>query len=100
MISISDKQHEIAAACRANDVKRLELFGSRARNEATAMSDVDLLVEFNDPRRAGVFDRFLTLRERLEEILNCRVDLVETSSVQNPILRRRIEQDKRTIYAA
>jgi uncharacterized protein len=97
---LADKYPEIAAACQANDVKRLDLFGSRARNDFTTSSDADLLVEFNDPRRAGVFDRFLALRDALEQILGCKVDLVECSSIQNPILRRRIERDRKTVYAA
>ena len=98
---IDAKLPEIGAACRANDVKRLELFGSRAHAMMLlATSDVDFLVEFNDPLRAGIFDRFLALREALERITGCSVDLVECSSVQNPILRRRINEDRRSIYSA
>lgn len=36
-------------ACREFKVKRLDLFGSLARGEETAESDVDLLVEFEGP---------------------------------------------------
>jgi predicted nucleotidyltransferase len=100
MTTLETKNAEIAAACRTNDVKRLELFGSRARADFTAGSDFDFLVEFVDPRRAGLFDRFLALRESLERILDCDVDLVEYSSVENSILRERIEQDRKTVYAA
>jgi hypothetical protein len=89
----------IIAACQTNDVKRLDLFGSRARADAGAESDADFLVEFRDPLRPGVFDRFLALREGLERILGRRVDLVESSSVENPILRRRIEADRKPVYA-
>jgi len=91
---------EIAAACRASDVKQLDLFGSAARGDATAISDADFLVEFNDPRRAGLLDRFLSLHDALESIIGCPVDLVELSSVQNPILRERIDQDRKLVYAA
>lgn len=91
---------EIVVACRANDVKRLDLFGSRARSDYNVDSDADFLVEFNDPLRPGVFDRFLALREELIRILGCDVDLVEFSSLQNPVLRKRIESDRRLVYAA
>jgi predicted nucleotidyltransferase len=97
---LADQLIEIAAACRDNDVKRLDLFGSRARSDATAASDADFLVEFNDPMRPGVLDRFLALRERLQQILGCPVDLVERSSVQNPILRQRIHEGRKLVYAA
>ena len=40
-------------------VKSLALFGSTARDEATAQSDVDLLVEFNRPMGLfGLFEMF------------------------------------------
>jgi uncharacterized protein len=97
---IAEQLVDIAAACRDNDVKRLDLFGSRARLDATAASDADFLVEFNDPMRPGVLDRFLALRDSLQRILSCRVDLVERSSVQNPILRKRIDEDRKLVYAA
>lgn len=99
-ISLDDKLSAIVAACRANDVRRLEVFGSRARGDATADSDVDFLVEFNNPLHAGLLDRFLALREALEDIFGCRVDLVESSSIENPILRKRIDEARKLVYAA
>jgi predicted nucleotidyltransferase len=67
-------------------VRSLALFGSVARNEAGTASDVDLLVEFSKP--VGIFE-FLGLKERLEEILQRRVDLV-TRDALKPQLRDRI----------
>ena len=98
MVAFADKLPVIASACRENDVKRLDLFGSRARQDETASSDADFVVEFNDPLRPGVFDRFLDLQTRLEEILGCSVDLVEESSIVNPILRRRIDECRTPVF--
>jgi predicted nucleotidyltransferase len=53
-------------------VKSLALFGSVARDEAGADSDVDLLVEFDRP--VGLF-AFFDLQEYLEGLLGNRVDL-------------------------
>jgi hypothetical protein len=91
---------DIARACQASDVKRLDLFGSCARPDSTRDSDADFLVEFKDPLRAGLFDRFLALHRELERITGRRVDLLESSSLENPVLRRRIQQDRKLIYAA
>lgn len=100
MVSFAEKLPDIADICRTNDVKRLELFGSRARADAMPDSDADFIVEFNDPLRAGVFDRFLALHDALEHVLGCHVDLIENSSIQNPVLRRRIDESRTLVYAA
>lgn len=60
-------------------VKTLFLFGSVARDEAGADSDVDLLVEFEKP--VGLFT-FIELKDYLEEILNCSVDLGTPQSLR------------------
>ena len=54
-------------------VKALFIFGSVARDEATAQSDVDLLVDFDET--PSLFE-FARLRRFLAEILGSPVDLV------------------------
>ncbi|MFH0981416.1 MAG: nucleotidyltransferase family protein [Planctomycetota bacterium] len=55
-------------------VKSLALFGSLARDEATATSDVDLLVEFDRP--VGLL-HVIGIEQRLQEWLGVeQVDLV------------------------
>ncbi len=64
---------------RRMDVASLALFGSLARDEAGDQSDVDLLVEFNQP--VGLF-HFFRLQHHLENILGVpKVDLVEKTAV-------------------
>ncbi len=53
-------------------VKSLNLFGSVARDEARSDSDVDFLVEFDQP---GGFFQLLQVQYYLEDILGCPVDL-------------------------
>lgn len=53
-------------------VKSLNLFGSVARDEAEPHSDIDLLVEFNNPK--GLF-QLLEVKFYLEDLLGCPVDL-------------------------
>ena len=67
-------------------VRSLAVFGSTVRDEASAESDLDLLVEFEHP--IGLFD-FLRLKNVLEEYTGCRVDLV-TADALHPRLRERI----------
>ena len=65
------KKHQIEL-WEGYNISSLSLFGSVARNEAGPESDVDLLVEFNKP--IGLF-KFIELKNRLEELLDCNVDL-------------------------
>ncbi len=70
-------------------VKLLLLFGSVARDEATAVSDVDLLVEFDRP--VGYFGLF-ALQNHLEELLGCPVDLGTPDSLK-PYIKERVERE-------
>lgn len=58
----------------AAGVRRLGIFGSHARNEATQDSDVDVLVAFD--ARKKTFDNLYEVGETLEEVFHRRVDLV------------------------
>ena len=60
-------------------VRRLSIFGSVARDEATPASDIDLLVEFDRP--VGFFHLF-EVQERLEALLGCKVDLVTAGGLR------------------
>lgn len=63
-------------------VKSLSVFGSVARDEARADSDIDLLVEFSEP--VGIFE-FLDLKEYLESILGRRVDLATEQALKRQL---------------
>jgi predicted nucleotidyltransferase len=84
-------------ACREFKVKRLDLFGSLTRGEHTAESDVDLLVEFEEPNLQPS-KRFFGLLHHLEDVLGCEVDLFTVSSLSNPYLRRRVLKERMNIY--
>ena len=69
--------------------RRLALFGSAARDELRDDSDVDVLVEFDDP---ATFDGYISLLFYLEELLDRKVDLVTASGLK-PRARASIERD-------
>jgi len=66
----------------------LALFGSFARSEQTAMSDIDILVEIN----GQIGSKFIELAEELEASLGQRVDLVSKKGVKKRYLQS-IESD-------
>jgi predicted nucleotidyltransferase len=75
----------------AFNVKTLHLFGSVLRGEAGQESDVDILVEFEEDAKVGLFE-FARLQERLAEILGQPVDLV-TKDALHAYLRREILEE-------
>jgi predicted nucleotidyltransferase len=75
-------------------VSNLSVFGSTAKNQGKKKSDVDILVEL-DPKK-GMFG-FISLKEYLESILHCDVDLV-TKNALHPALKERILRDAKQIF--
>jgi hypothetical protein len=73
-------------------VRRLGLFGSIVRGDSSASSDLDFLVEFEHKS----FDAYMDLKEFLESLFGCPVDLVLADSLK-PRLRESIL--KETVHA-
>ena len=69
------------------------IFGSVARNEHQSESDLDVFVDLKEP----VFFIMSDIKERLEQICNCKIDLLRLRKNLRPLLLKRIEQDG--IYA-
>ena len=65
---------EIKSFCKSNKIKKLSLFGSYLKNNYSADSDVDLLVEFEEDTNYGLLDLSRMERE-LSEIIGKKVDL-------------------------
>ena len=65
-------------------IRSLALFGSMARGEASAASDLDLLVEFERP--VGL-SSFLALEQELTALTGRRVDLVSRAALKPYISR-------------
>lgn len=78
------------AELRAAGVQSLYLFGSMARREATASSDVDLFMDQADPEAFDLID-LIGIGERIGEALGgVRVDLMTRGSL-HPVMRSSIE---------
>jgi len=63
-------------------VKRIGLFGSYVRDEASEKSDIDLLVDFEEKS----FDNFIELAFELENIFNRKIDLLTEKGISPYIL--------------
>ena len=96
MIRIEQFRQRIQKICRDLSLERLDIVGSAAREDFSADSDVDVLVNFG--KDEGLFSRYFDLKERLEEIFERPVDVIEERAVKNPYFKRMIEKDRIKIY--
>ncbi len=69
-------------------VKYLGVFGSYLRNEQTEESDIDILIEFNEP--VGGFHLIAT-ETFLTSILNQKVDLIPRKAVKGEFEKNILE---------
>jgi len=69
-------------------VRNIGIFGSYARGEEKETSDVDVLVEFEEP----TFRNFMGLVFFLEDIFGREVDLVTTKGL-SPYIRPHVEKE-------
>jgi predicted nucleotidyltransferase len=97
--SIAELKARMPEFCRQHGIVRLELFGSVARGEAKAGSDLDMLVTFGPDVHPGL--DFFAIQDELEGMLGCRVDLLTRRSVErgdNPLRRDSILESTIELY--
>ena len=78
--------------------KRAAFFGSVARGDMTANSDIDMIVEFL-PNTRGII--FFSLQVDLEKAFNRSVDLITFDALQHEAkeqFKKNVMQDVRIIY--
>lgn len=70
-------------------IEKLGVFGSYARGQANATSDVDIVIKIKIP------DPYIIvhIKEDLQQDLNCPVDIVRIRDKMNPLLKKHIERD-------
>jgi predicted nucleotidyltransferase len=79
-------------------IKRVAVFGSFARGDDTPGSDIDLLVEIEEPRKIPIgFFTWVRLERELSEKLGKNVDLVSNKGL-SPYIRPHIEEDLVVLY--
>ncbi len=94
--TIDEIKSIVTPIAKAHDVGRIYLFGSYARGEATAESDIDLRVDKG--RLKGLF-ALGALYADLEDGLGKRLDLLTTGSLDQKFLQS-IAKEEIMIYAS
>jgi uncharacterized protein len=83
-------------ALRAMGAMSLYLFGSAARNETTAESDLDLFIDYDADARFSLLD-LVGIKQFLEEAMSMEVDVTTRDSL-HPMLRDDIERSALRVF--
>ena len=90
---LRSRRHEIAALGRRFGARRIRVFGSVARGDDDAASDVDFLVDL--PRGYDLFAQRLTLADELAALCRRPVDVIPehelSRHLRDRVLREAIE---------
>ena len=89
---------QIIKLCKHHKVSELYFFGSVLTDKFSDESDIDFLVQFGIVDILEYFDNYMDFKEKLEILLNRRVDLLENQAIRNPIFRRVVDRDKKLVY--
>ena len=87
---------KIAEYFKTQPVLKAWLFGSYARGEETPLSDVDLLLQYDEKARISLLKHCAIMND-LEELLDRKVDLVEEGELL-PFAVESANHDKKLIY--
>jgi predicted nucleotidyltransferase len=85
-----------AEAVKALGATALYLFGSTARDEASARSDLDLFIDYDRNSQFSLVD-LVGIKQFLERRLGVPVDLTTRDSL-DPLLRNRIEASAERVF--
>lgn len=84
-----DRRTDILEIAAGHGARHVRIFGSTARGEAHAGSDLDLLITLEPGR--SLLD-IIAIKQDLEDLLGCKVDVV-TEAGLSPYLRDRVLSD-------
>lgn len=90
------KLGRIADALKTRGAVSLYLYGSTARDEAGADSDLDLFIEYDPASRFNALD-LVDIKHFLEDELQTRVDLTTRDGL-HPRLREKIEKSAMRVF--
>ena len=98
MYLINQNKEIIKQLCETHNVDKLYLFGSATTPNFNDESDIDLLVKFKSFDLKLYFLNYINFKEKLKNLLNREIDLVEEQTLKNPYLILSIEENKELIY--
>lgn len=98
---IYNRDKDFIDLCKNHRVKQIYAFGSSVSGDFDPeKSDIDLLVEIDEPDPIERGEKILSLWDKLEAFFKRKVDLLTNPNIRNPYLRQSVNETKVLIYDA
>ncbi|MBK8515234.1 MAG: nucleotidyltransferase domain-containing protein [Saprospiraceae bacterium] len=98
--SIRYKITDFILLCKTYNVRNLYAFGSSINDRFNEdSSDIDLIIEIDndDPIERG--ESLMNIWDKFEQFFQRKVDLLTSTSIKNPVLKKNIDDTKILIYS-
>lgn len=96
---ILGRKQEFFRLCKSHNVSTLFAFGSVVTDRFDeAQSDIDLLVELDEPDPLLKGEKLMSLWDGFEVFFQRKVDLITKKALENPFLIKSIDDSKVLIY--
>ena len=90
---------KVAEFCRKWNLRQFSLFGSILRDDFSAESDVDVLIERSADSQMSLYD-WMNMQDELREAVGRPVDVVDIKGLTNPFRRHEILRTRQVVYEA
>ncbi len=97
---ILNKKQTFIKLCKKYDIKTMYVFGSATTENFNELSDIDILITFNEISISKLQTTFLNSTKSLEKLFDRKVDLLTVRSLTNPVFIKCVEATKQLLYAA
>lgn len=98
MLTSEELKSELPKVCKVYGIAYFDVFGTLARGQIQNESDIDLIIEFEEPRRDSISERYFGFLHTLEDKFHRKIDLLTPKSLKNPYLLSEIDKDRLRIY--
>lgn len=89
-------KEKLVNICQNNDVVFMALFGSFARGDQRAKSDIDIIIKFDKSKEKSLLD-LVHAENEFQKLFKRKVDLLTPGSL-SPYLKNNILNSMRVIY--
>lgn len=88
----------IKQLCKDYRVKSFSVFGSVLTENFTSHSAIDFVVDFEENDPIKYTDLYFQLKEKLEQLFNRPIDLIEERGIKNSFFRKELDNSKVVLY--